>query len=590
MRFRTLKSWTDPKSLEGLVFFAQLLEELLFDYSLDTYKPSAMNTSTLCEEALSLIEDIENELIDESNLSHVIKEFVFNLRKDEISKSLLQLEVNTICIKLENEGGSMREKRIVLEIVYSQIKPTLYKKKAEELLKDAVQDGNEKNRIRSLTRNYISMLISTGYSTRFLYPSVRKLFHLSGTEIRSPDDINLFFDIVKGENQKYVAIFKASKIFDEIKDSCKEFGLKITKSLEGDYVKYAVKKNFSINNNQVYIIIDELEEKDVFSARRDAEGTIEMISTLTSLFHHKEVPSWESNALMINIGSNTPRLVNAALNPMLLCSDLRTYDAAVKLNKFINEFELHGIESFQKFFRATELHSLALKNDSPENQLLNLWVGLETLVPSRLSRNKAKINNVIDSILPFLSLDYIYTLTNKLTLDLKTWNHTSLYKNIKGIDGNDEREKVIKLLILQEYKDKKDNLFADLGDFCLLRNRAHYFSECLNSSSKISKLLSTHWARVDWQIRRIYRTRNQIVHAGRTPRYIDVLIKNTHDYLDVVTNGIVSLASAKGKINTVEQAFKYAEVRYDEYIGMLAKEDIPINISNISDFVIDKRI
>jgi hypothetical protein len=275
---------------------------------------------------------------------------------------------------------------------------------------------------------------------------------------------------------------------------------------------------------------------------------------------------------------------------MLLCSDLRTHDAAVKLNKFINEFELHGIESFQKFFRATELHSLALKNDSPENQLLNLWVGLETLVPSRLSKNKAKINNVIDSILPFLSLDYVYTLTDKLTFDLKTWNYASLHKNIKDIDGDNEREKLIKLLILHEYKDKKDSLFADLGDFYLLRNRAHYFSECLKSSSKISKMLSTHWERVDWQIRRIYRSRNQIVHAGRTPRYIDVLIKNTHDYLDVVTNGIVSLASAKGKINTVDQAFKYAEVRYHEYISMLTKEDIIVNSSNIKSLVINKRI
>ena len=37
MKFRTLKNWKDPQSQEGPVFFAQLLEELLFDYSLDTY-------------------------------------------------------------------------------------------------------------------------------------------------------------------------------------------------------------------------------------------------------------------------------------------------------------------------------------------------------------------------------------------------------------------------------------------------------------------------------------------------------------------------------------------------------------------------
>ena len=68
MKYRILSKWTDPVASEGLVFFAQLLEELLFDYSLDTYKPSAMNSSTLCIEARRLIRDIEDDVIDKNNL------------------------------------------------------------------------------------------------------------------------------------------------------------------------------------------------------------------------------------------------------------------------------------------------------------------------------------------------------------------------------------------------------------------------------------------------------------------------------------------------------------------------------------------
>jgi hypothetical protein len=166
MKFRTLKNWSNPREQEGLVFFAQLLEELLFDYSLDTYKPSAMNTSTLCREALGLIRDIEDELIDEANLSHVVKEFIYNLKRDEVAKALLDIDVETICSRLENEGCSIHEKRTLLEIAFSQIKPVLYKKRAEETLANAVQNGNEKNRIRSLTRSYVTTLISIGYSTK----------------------------------------------------------------------------------------------------------------------------------------------------------------------------------------------------------------------------------------------------------------------------------------------------------------------------------------------------------------------------------------------------------------------------------------
>jgi hypothetical protein len=350
-----------------------------------------------------------------------------------------------------------------------------------------------------------------------------------------------------------------------------------------------VNKKYFIDEGYTYLIVNDLEEMDVFSARNEAERRVETLSTLVNLFHHKVIPSWEQMTLIINLDSNTPRLINSAQNPMLMCSDNRAKDAALKLNIFLNEFSLHEHHSFVKFFRATELHSLSLKNDSPENQLLNLWVGLETLSPSKLTRNKAKINNIIDSILPFLSLVYLHTLTNRLTMDFKKWNITALNKRTNHIPG-DEREKLLRLLLLEEYKDSKDALFSDLGEFYLLRNRAYYFSRTLSSTKKISRLLKTHWKRVDWQIRRIYRARNLIVHAGHTPTYIDVLIKNLHDYLDVVTNGIVRLASKGEKINTVDQAFKYSEIKYQEYTKALEIDDVSIDVNNIEKFILNEKI
>lgn len=151
MKYRGLRNWDNPKSLSGLIYFAQLIDELLFDYTLDTYKPSSMNTCTMCLEALSLIDDIENEVIDSANLKHVINEFIYNLKKDEIAKSLLNIEVKTIAMTLENDDSPIQEKRTILEIISQQIDKESYKNKTEELLLDAVNNEKEKNRIRSLT-------------------------------------------------------------------------------------------------------------------------------------------------------------------------------------------------------------------------------------------------------------------------------------------------------------------------------------------------------------------------------------------------------------------------------------------------------
>ena len=275
---------------------------------------------------------------------------------------------------------------------------------------------------------------------------------------------------------------------------------------------------------------------------------------------------------------------------MLKCVDSRAHDAAIKLNSFINEFSMHEIESFRKYFRAIELHSLALKSDSAENQLLNLWVGLETLVPSKLSANKAKINNIIDSTLPFLSLVYVYSLTDRLSKDFRKYDYHSFLTATNSISGENDRVKLLKLLLLQQHCEAKNRLFDELGNYHLLRYRAYYFSQCLSSTKKISKLLRTHWERVDWQIRRIYRTRNQIVHAGYTPSYTDILIKNLHDYFDIVTNGIMYYASMGNKINTVEQAFKYSEIKCEDYLKELERENRAIDASNIRELIIEKRI
>lgn len=590
MKYRSLKNWIDPDKLEGLVFFAQLLEELLFDYSLDTYKPSAMNTSTLCREALILIRDIENEVIDKSNLDHVLAEFVFNLKKDEVAISLLDIDIDTFTHKLVNKDNSLYEKRTILMIIHSQIKLKSYKEESEILLAEAIKDGNEKNRIRSLTRNYITALISMGYSSRFLYPNVRRVFHWESSKINSFEDINRFFKLVKGDDNNYATIFKGARLFEEIKDSCKELDIVITNSLENDYLEYANKMNFIKGEDETYIIIEDIKEKDIFSARGVSERRIEIISTLSNLFHHKEFPEWENKALVVNLETKKPRLINSSSNPMLMCSDSRAEDAARKLNKFINEFSFQEAKSFKKFFRATELHSLALRNDSPENQMLNLWVAVESLVPSKTSKNKSKIKNIIDSILPFISLDYIYMLTNKLMSDLKLWNITAFKKCIRKIPGENERDKTIRLLVLDKYKKEKQKLFYDLGNFYLLRNRVHYLSDCLSSVKNIEKMLDDHSERIGWQIRRIYRARNQVVHAGNTPNYIEILIKNLHDYLDIVTNGVVYLASEGEKINTVEQAFKYAEIKYDEYRTLLKNCDFDITEDNINKVLIDKRI
>lgn len=571
MKFRNLRNWSSPQDLEGLVFFAQLLEELLFDYSLDTYKPSAMNTSTLCREARQLIRDIESEVLDAANLKHVLKELVSNLNQDEVAQALIPPALKDLGSRLDNEALPLREKRVLLEILGSHIALDKYKSENERLLAQAVVDGNGKKRIRALARSYVTTLLSMGYSSEYLYPTSRQFFFMGKTKITSCEAILRFFDYFPGNNEQYKAIFRVSDIFSEIAESCSAFGMTISGNAPDELSAIVEERGFLLDQGETYLTIDSLHAMDVHAARTEAEKRVEMASTLMSMFHHKEVAKWRSPAILINLRTKKARLVKEPTNPMLKCADLRTSRAAEELNSFLDKFTLEERKSFDRFFRSAELHGLALRNDEAESQLLNLWVALETLTPSKAGGGQAKINVIKSALRPFLSISYIPRLVDCLRRDMFLWNPKESSRALRRVEGGSETEKVFLLLISPNHEEARQRLLERFGDFYLLRNRFYYLMTALATPKKAAAVLDAHWQRVEWQLRRIYRARNTIVHAGVTPSYIDVLIKNLHDYIDITTNTIIGLASDGDKVNTIDQAFEYVAMAAHSQLNELRK-------------------
>jgi hypothetical protein len=574
MRFRNLKKWKNVTNCEQLLYCAQLIEELLFDYSLDTYKPSAMNTSLLCIEALNTIIDIEKGVIDKNNLEHISSELVLNLRRDSVVKSLVSTEIDQTIKILSNKDVKIASKKIVLELLYSEINLKKYKSENEKLLSSALKNNKGKNEIRGLIRSYITTLKNYGYSNKYLMDKSLGFFYYdTDVEIVSNQDIDEYIAIFSSEDKEYFSIIKASKLFSEISDSCKNLDILVDANDEKYRRPLSESGMVLKKSNQVYVIVENIKAKDEFSARERSEERIELISTLLTLYHHKEHPQWDDECLVVEKESGNYSKVGSPINPMHRCIDLKPEKASKKLNAMINSFSLKGT-SFRKFSRSSELHSLALNSESKENQIINLWIALESLIPE--SSDKSKISNLTDCIMPFLNIAYLDRVFKRFIADIHNWRRGALNRHLKGISGSTFQVKLSKLLVLDEYKDKKDALLNEFGDFVLLRNRAFYLGTLLKNGKSMTKMLNAHDERVRLQIRRIYRTRNKIVHTGVTPSYTDILIENLHDYLDVIMSTLVNIASDGIQINTLEQGFKYVEFQYQSYFERLkeSKSDL----------------
>lgn len=560
MKFRRTAKWSNLSEVDGLLFFSQRAEELLFDYTLDSHKTFALNSVYLCQEAIRLVRDIERGLIDRSNLITVVEELSWSISEDMVAKSLLDLPKEKYLIDSKSEP--LQRVKVKLEVLGRTLAPYRYLDRCLELLKEAVKNGT-KSDIDKLASLLFTTLINLGLHKSHLYEKTISFF-FTGDYPKVIDSNNYIEDFIKyiyPVEHQFDVLFLASELLSDVQNSAeKVFGVKFYKSLPSNVKSFARENDFKVRKTEVIARVDEIRALDCYTAREKAETRLSQLRDLFTLYHHKAQIEWRSDTLIKQCCTDSPRIVGLPKNPMEKGYDQKPERASEQLLKMLKSFRLER-RDFQKFNRAVDFHGLSVNNSNPENQLLNLWIALETIVPTHTG--SAKIRQVVEGILPFLALNYFWRLIGRLAQDLFRWDKRVVGKILKKVPnsrGLAPRKKVFLLLVRDDAKDLRTELYAKLRDFHLLRYRVFSLSKSINSPAKALAYLEEHERLVAWQIRRMYRTRNLIIHSGRTPPYIQTLIENGHDYLDQVLMTITRMSGGPYNIMTIDQAFELAKV------------------------------
>jgi hypothetical protein len=579
MRFRNLRKWKNPSESVGLLFFAQRMEELLFDYTLDSHKPLALNAPYLCNEALLLIIDIENEIIDSANLIHVLDELKWSLEQDRVAKSLLDTDLDKYI--LTNEDTPLHDKKLRLEILSRTLEPFRYLRQCIKMLTTAVVN-DKKIDIDKLSRSFVTTLINLGVSKQYLYDQTLEYFYLNAdTEINGNADVKEYLENIYPTSHDFEVYFVCDKLIQEAKESIGAFKVKIIESIPEELAEFANRKQFKTGANEVFVAIKWIRTGDSHTARELAERRLDRIKDLFTLFNHKGTISWQERTLIKQCCRVEPTIIGSPKSSMVKCFDMKPKVASRELNHLIRKFSLKG-GSFEKFNRVVDFHGIGVANDITENQLLNIWIALETLVPSHAGGSK--IGKITDAMLPFLLTNYISRLIERFAADLLRWNSYATRKILKKVPntkGMRIYEKALHLLSIKSNDEILKELYEALGDFHLLRFRGFQLATILQSREKIKEAIELHQKKVLWQVRRIYRTRNLIVHSGRTPKYIHSLIENGHDYLDQLVFEIIKMSTGEYSIRTFEQAFELAQIKHSVFMKNLNKTD-EFDCENIS--------
>jgi hypothetical protein len=578
MKYIEPKHWKYSEDLEGLLYFAQVLNECLFDFSIDTYKPNALNAHSITHEVLQIISKVRSKHIPEGNLKPLKEELLQLFSKDIAIKSILESKHEFYCKKIK-QADNPDDLFHAVYSVHTYLDGKKYLERVKSLLSELVKDGCKKRDIFFLTRVLVTELMNYGYSKPYLYNITNKFFFQDlENKIKSASKIDEFLDKFSFEEEEFSVIFQVSEIFWEFRNSLKNVDFKLTKTLR-DVEKNVIYKRFDTQKpkKKIYIIAHQVKALDHVSAREVVESRLNLFINLFHVFHHRSSLDVCDSCCVNRSSDNYTMILENDTNSLLKQKDLKANEAASKVDKLLENLSFSKRNnSMSRFMKALELHKLAIKTNEEENQLLDLWAALETLLQNKPESSLSRIEQISNSLIPFLSYGYTELLVIELFKDLWNWNSEVVDGLIQSVESDTSKriEGLLKILVVKEFDEKRIELISKLDKYPLLKNRIFLYNKWFSSPKEMCSMIERHSQKLEWQIRRIYRARNMVIHHGGKPQHLKVLIENMGSYIHAIIEGLEFLMNDL-KIRSIEHGVIEMEIAYKNNLDAIrANSDI----------------
>lgn len=140
---------------------------------------------------------------------------------------------------------------------------------------------------------------------------------------------------------------------------------------------------------------------------------------------------------------------------------------------------------------------------------------------------------------------------------------------IEGIEDDNRLLQFIALLLVEDNDDLYQELLRLIASNPILSYRIIQLRDKFLTPENYINSLNGHKDRVEWQLHRIYRARNQLVHAGRAPPYLEALTVNAFEYYRNAVREIMLRAKRIGResdIDTVVESVGLAFKGHMSYV------------------------
>lgn len=525
--------WKSLDSTVGLLLMAQVIEESLFDYTLDTYRLPALNTHYRVIELLTAISHVQSGALSEKSLRAIVEELAFSLKNDPVAPQLLGFSWDRFSHEKGWDLSKPSQLRAQAELVLSRLSDRHYENALTNKLLQEVTEGKRKELITELTRNLVVEWLYRGFSRHHVYYHTRSFFFgVGGTEIAHPHQLNEFLGAFGREPSNWSVCFKTTDSFHHFKSILSDELATISSTPPVPRAGLPKERFFLEDRNSTYVMVNVAGALDAQSARAQACKTIAGLASIARCHVHRKAFNWAGENLVYD-ADDRPVVLRALVPPALKNREKNSGQLTELMATTLVAFQWLPTESMSRVTAALNLHSAAITSKDTETQLISLWSALESLLP--LNDAESRIGRITELAVPILSYKYPYKIFADLHSDLSQCIGKTYSEMLKKLHS--ETNFVLKcaqIVCIDGNEPLRDSLYRTCDKNPLLRHRIYRLHESFNKAEAVYKTISAHSQRIGWHLGRIYRSRNLLVHHGQTLPYLEYLVENLHAYVDTV--------------------------------------------------------
>lgn len=507
-----------------------------------------------------MIEDVQRNRVNKLALEPVLYELRWSLEKDPVANDLAGSEIASFH-RLVEAGQYSLPGLLAHLVLLQKLIGGKYKEALEAALLQSFHDPKARNELRVLAGFYCSYLVNRGYSKNHIAKLVESQFfsgpqrHVGGASLRK------FFGSFKHRPSKYKVYAAVSREFGQF---LKSLGFEVISKVG---LPTHIVQSVDCDDQFSSIVTDEFEAFDSYSAAAKQNLVLTNVRALTFLAHEGLPCTWSPKQFVQKI-RNTQGVVEEQTD---IAFDRQTSGARSSARQ-VRNLKKYSLRILQNFDRRSNERLLASINTSaqarttpsPENKLISLWSAVEVLL-SEPEVGVPRIVHYSKLLVPCICLRHIRLQFAAVGEELLV-SYKRKFKDIvfreTDINGIDIHSRFASVMLLPQYSELRADLLRMCSDNPLACHRLYRLNSDFRNSAGIYKALNSHERRVEWQIHRIYRARNNLVHAGRVPTYLDSLLMNLFVYYRTSIATIVNRARREESRSDIDQIVAEIGIAY----------------------------